>query len=152
MVNFSSLHDEGRPVDVFYHHRRDTLVNALQMAVSSSISDLIMSLTFTYYLDFAGSCSFGHETKKFVIARPRPETFSAIHIFSSGEVDIASSASASSSSSVSVRRLRIIIRRVHLSVDIISSNNNNNNKQDPLIVYLSQTKRQAKTKTTNAEK
>jgi hypothetical protein len=33
MVNFSSLHDEGRPADIFYHHRRDTLVNALQMAV-----------------------------------------------------------------------------------------------------------------------
>jgi hypothetical protein len=26
MVNFSSLHDEGGPVDVFYHHRRDKLL------------------------------------------------------------------------------------------------------------------------------
>ena len=33
MVNFSSLHDEGRHADVFYHYRRDTLVNALQMVV-----------------------------------------------------------------------------------------------------------------------
>jgi hypothetical protein len=33
MVNFSSLHVEGRPADVFYHYRRDTLVNALQMVV-----------------------------------------------------------------------------------------------------------------------
>jgi hypothetical protein len=37
MVNFSSLHDEGRPADVFYHHRRDTLINALQMVVISLI-------------------------------------------------------------------------------------------------------------------
>jgi hypothetical protein len=37
MVNFSSLHDEGRPADVFYHHRRDTLVNALPMVVISFI-------------------------------------------------------------------------------------------------------------------
>ncbi len=33
MVNFSSLHDDGRPADVFYHHRRDTLVTALPMVV-----------------------------------------------------------------------------------------------------------------------
>jgi hypothetical protein len=26
MVNFSSLHDEERPADVFYHHRRDKLL------------------------------------------------------------------------------------------------------------------------------
>ena len=31
MVKLSSLYDEGRPADVFYHHRRDTLVNALPM-------------------------------------------------------------------------------------------------------------------------
>jgi hypothetical protein len=37
MVNFSSLHDEGRPADVFYHHRRDTLVIALQMGLLSLI-------------------------------------------------------------------------------------------------------------------
>jgi hypothetical protein len=37
MVNFSSLHDEERPADVFYHHRRDALVNALQMVVISLI-------------------------------------------------------------------------------------------------------------------
>jgi hypothetical protein len=37
MVKLSSLHDEGRPADVFYHHRRDTLVNALQMVVISLI-------------------------------------------------------------------------------------------------------------------
>jgi hypothetical protein len=37
MVKLSSLHDEGRPADVFYHHRRDTLVNALPMVVISLI-------------------------------------------------------------------------------------------------------------------
>ena len=37
MVKLSSLHDEGRPADVFYHHRRDTLVTALPMAVLSLI-------------------------------------------------------------------------------------------------------------------
>jgi hypothetical protein len=31
MVKLSSLHEEGGPGEVFYHHRRDTLVNALQM-------------------------------------------------------------------------------------------------------------------------
>jgi hypothetical protein len=40
MVNFSSTHDEGRPADVVYHHRRNTLVNALQMAVLASILGL----------------------------------------------------------------------------------------------------------------
>ena len=30
MVKLSSLHVEERPGDVFYHHRRNTLVNALQ--------------------------------------------------------------------------------------------------------------------------
>jgi hypothetical protein len=33
LVNFSSLHDEERPADVFYHHRRNALVNALQMVI-----------------------------------------------------------------------------------------------------------------------
>jgi hypothetical protein len=37
MVNFSSLHDEGRPADVFRHYRRDTLVHALR---STSTDDL----------------------------------------------------------------------------------------------------------------
>jgi hypothetical protein len=37
MVKLSSLHDEGRPADVFYHHRRVTLVNALPMVVISLI-------------------------------------------------------------------------------------------------------------------
>jgi hypothetical protein len=31
MVNFSSLHDDGGPVEVLYRYRRDTLVNALRM-------------------------------------------------------------------------------------------------------------------------
>ena len=37
MVKLSSLHDDGGPVEVFYHHRRDTLVNALPMVVISLI-------------------------------------------------------------------------------------------------------------------
>jgi hypothetical protein len=37
MVKLSSLHDEGRPADVFYHHRRVTLVTALPMVVLSLI-------------------------------------------------------------------------------------------------------------------
>jgi hypothetical protein len=37
MVKLSSLHDERRPADVFYHHRRDTLVTALPMVVISLI-------------------------------------------------------------------------------------------------------------------
>jgi hypothetical protein len=37
MVNFSSLHEDGRPADVFYYHRRDTLVTALPMVVISFI-------------------------------------------------------------------------------------------------------------------
>jgi hypothetical protein len=41
MVNFSFLRDEGRPADVFYRYRRDTLVNALQMAVLPLISGVI---------------------------------------------------------------------------------------------------------------
>jgi hypothetical protein len=43
MVKLSSLHDEGRPADVFYHHRRDTLVIALRMVVSWSILDFTRS-------------------------------------------------------------------------------------------------------------
>ena len=39
MVKLSSLHDEGRPAVVFYHHRRDALVNTLQMAVLPLILD-----------------------------------------------------------------------------------------------------------------
>jgi hypothetical protein len=41
MVKLSSLHDEGRPVEVLYHYRRDTLAIALQMGVSSSISECL---------------------------------------------------------------------------------------------------------------
>ena len=41
MVNFSSLHDEGRPAEVFYHHRRDTLVIALQMDILPLILGVI---------------------------------------------------------------------------------------------------------------
>ena len=37
MVKLSSLHDDEGPVDVFYHWRRDTLVNALPMVVTSLI-------------------------------------------------------------------------------------------------------------------
>jgi hypothetical protein len=53
MVNFSSLHDEGRPSDVFYHHRRNTLVNALPMAVISLIlaSTTLFIGTFTWLAD-----------------------------------------------------------------------------------------------------
>ena len=36
-VKLSSLYDEGRPADVFYHHRRDTLVIALPMVIISLI-------------------------------------------------------------------------------------------------------------------
>jgi hypothetical protein len=37
MVKLSSLHDDEGPVDVFYHWRRDTLVNALPMVITSLI-------------------------------------------------------------------------------------------------------------------
>jgi hypothetical protein len=50
MVNFSSLHDEGRPADVFYHHRRDTLVNALRMVVLSLILAFHTSTLFSAWL------------------------------------------------------------------------------------------------------
>jgi hypothetical protein len=43
MVNFSSLHDKGRDTESFHHHRRDTLVNALPMAVISLILAIIVS-------------------------------------------------------------------------------------------------------------
>jgi hypothetical protein len=39
MVNFSSLYDDGMDTESFHHYWRDTLVNALQMGVSSSILD-----------------------------------------------------------------------------------------------------------------
>jgi hypothetical protein len=45
MFNFSSLHDEGRPADVFYHHRRDTLVIALQMDILPLILGVIFIFT-----------------------------------------------------------------------------------------------------------
>jgi hypothetical protein len=32
MVNFSSLHDEGRPDEVLYRYHRDVLVNALPIS------------------------------------------------------------------------------------------------------------------------
>jgi hypothetical protein len=37
MVKLSSLHDDEGPVDIFYHWRRDTLVNVLPMVVTSLI-------------------------------------------------------------------------------------------------------------------
>jgi hypothetical protein len=37
MVNFSSLHDEGRPDEVLYRYRRNALVNALRMVIKSLI-------------------------------------------------------------------------------------------------------------------
>jgi hypothetical protein len=60
MVNFSSLHDEGGPADVFYHHRRVTLVNALQMGLSSSFWVNTLRL-------FAETCLGGKPRADFIV-------------------------------------------------------------------------------------
>ena len=54
MVKLSSLHDEGRPADVLYRYRRDTLVNALRMVVISLILG-VSSLSPTFWLGSAGT-------------------------------------------------------------------------------------------------
>jgi hypothetical protein len=50
MVKLSSLHDEGGPAEVFYHHRRDILVIALQMAVLPLILGVIFIFTLLAWL------------------------------------------------------------------------------------------------------
>ena len=44
MVSFSSIHDEGRPVEVYYQFHSIELVNALRMVVSWSILDFIIEV------------------------------------------------------------------------------------------------------------
>ena len=52
MVNFSSLHDEGRPIESFHHYRRDKLLIPRQNGGNMVDFDLFFTFicTFTYYL------------------------------------------------------------------------------------------------------
>jgi hypothetical protein len=44
MVNFSSLHEEGRDAESFHHYRHDSLVNALQNGCSIVILDYLFCI------------------------------------------------------------------------------------------------------------